>query len=109
ITYYDVGLGACGHDDSMENDEGATNESAMIAAISADFWNSISPLTNAGIDKPLHPLCNRRVKLAANGRVITVIIRDKCPGCSVASIDVSKAAFKALFDKLEIGRAKVTW
>ncbi|KAH7026392.1 RlpA-like double-psi beta-barrel-protein domain-containing protein-containing protein [Microdochium trichocladiopsis] len=103
ITYYDVGPGACGYDDSADNDTG------MIAAISADFWNSISTLTNAGVNMPSNPLCDKPVKLTANGNSVTVIVRDKCPGCKMTSIDVSKAAFKKLFGDLGVGRSEVTW
>lgn len=103
ITYYDIGQGACGYDDSAENDTG------MVAAISADFWNSISTLTNSGMNSPSHPLCDKKVKLTANGKTVTVTARDKCPGCTKTSIDVSKKAFTELFGSLGVGRGQVTW
>ncbi|KAH7007938.1 RlpA-like double-psi beta-barrel-protein domain-containing protein-containing protein, partial [Microdochium trichocladiopsis] len=104
ITYYDVGLGACGYDDSVQNDTG------LFAAVSEEFWNSISTLTNAGPGLPSHPLCNKKVTLSApDGTQVVVTVRDKCPSCAKEAIDVSRAAFKALFGNLDIGRTKVSW
>lgn len=102
-TYYDIGQGACGYDDSAENETG------FIAALSADFWNSISTLTNSGVNSPSNPLCDKKVKLTANGKTVEVTARDKCPGCKGNDIDVSQAAFIALFGSTGVGRGIVTW
>lgn len=55
-----------------------------------------------------NPLCNRRVRLHANGKTVEGTVRDKCMGCAKDDIDVSPDMLSALYD-LGVGRAPVTW
>ncbi|KAK3374819.1 RlpA-like double-psi beta-barrel-protein domain-containing protein-containing protein [Podospora didyma] len=94
ITYYDVGLGACGHDDSGKGS--ITN----IVAVSAALMGS-------GSDSDL---CNRKVHIKGdNGNEVVATVRDKCPSCPEGGLDVSEKVFKEVVGSLGVGRAKVTW
>ncbi|KAI8624482.1 hypothetical protein F5Y19DRAFT_317022 [Xylariaceae sp. FL1651] len=103
ITFYTVGLGACGYDDTGMDD------SKPIVAIARDTWNAVSTLTNSGLNQPSHPWCGKTIKItASNGKTATGVIRDQCPGCSGGSIDTSTVLFESLYD-LGVGRGHVTW
>ncbi|KAL2758996.1 hypothetical protein ACRALDRAFT_1069142 [Sodiomyces alcalophilus JCM 7366] len=90
LTYYDTGLGACGFNDAGRRGIVALSQHKMGA------------LSNN------NPLCNRRVRLHANGKTVEGVVRDKCMGCAKGDIDVSRDMFAALYD-LGVGRAPVTW
>ncbi|ORY65395.1 RlpA-like double-psi beta-barrel-protein domain-containing protein-containing protein, partial [Pseudomassariella vexata] len=100
ITYYTVGPGACGYDDS------GADETKNIVAIAADDFG---PLTSLGVNQPANPLCDQTITISANGKTTTATIRDKCPGCDLGSIDVSSKTFMELFGSLDGGREPVTW
>lgn len=95
LTYYQVGLGACGEDDSGKD------MSENIVAMSAATMGSQS---NG------NPMCGKTIKIYnnANGKSSTGIIRDKCPGCVDGSIDVSQKLFEELAD-LADGRIDISW
>ncbi|KAI1270745.1 hypothetical protein F5Y18DRAFT_21011 [Xylariaceae sp. FL1019] len=105
ITYYAVGLGACGYDDSGKDN------SMPIVAIAVGDWGAYGTMaTNAGIDMPLNPWCGKELTITANGKTVKGQARDQCPGCASGSIDVSEQIFKELFDgDLGVGRSDVTW
>lgn len=94
ITYYDVGMGSCGIDDSGKD------ESEGIVAISVGLMGSVS---NG------NPMCGQSITIYANGRSTTAVVKDKCMGCAPEDIDVSKKVFMDLFDGLEGGRLHATW
>lgn len=94
LTYYDVGLGACGFDDSGKDD------SENIAALSHLLM---------GTQSNGNPMCDQTITISANGKTATVTVRDKCMGCDKDDVDVSKAAFKELFGGLDEGRTQVEW
>lgn len=94
LTYYDVGMGACGFDDSGLDD--------------TDYIVAISHLV-MGTQSNGNPYCNQHVTIEANGKTIKAVIRDKCMGCAAGDVDVSKAAFKALYGDLEGGRLPAKW
>ncbi|KAM0321992.1 hypothetical protein ACHAQA_009733 [Verticillium albo-atrum] len=91
LTHYTTGLGACGHDDT-----GAPG----IIALSQE---------KMGAPSNGNPLCDRRVRLSANGISVEGTVRDKCMGCKKEDIDVSEDLFIALYGDLGIGRAPVSW
>lgn len=95
LTYYTVGLGACGEDDSGKD------MSENIVAMSSATMGSQS---NG------NPMCGKTIKIfnAANGKSSTGIIHDKCPGCGDGSIDVSQKLFEELAD-LADGRIDISW
>jgi hypothetical protein len=104
ITYYNVGMGSCGYDDTGADD----NDN--IVAIPANYWDSISTATNLGVNMPAHPLCDKTITIvAANGNTAQAKIRDKCPGCSGMTIDVTPHAFRELYGSLDGGREECTW
>ncbi|KAJ4407669.1 hypothetical protein N0V85_004340 [Neurospora sp. IMI 360204] len=94
LTYYDVGLGACGFDDN------GLDMSDNIVALSHEMM---------GTQSNGNPYCNRKVIIKANGKTVYAAVRDKCMGCAINDIDVSKAAFLAVFGALTDGRKKVEW
>lgn len=103
ITYYTVGMGACGYDDTGADD------SENIVAMPVGMWTAVSSATNLGIDMPAHPWCDKTITITANGKSVQAKIRDQCPGCSGGSIDVTAHAFLALFGSLDGGRETVEW
>lgn len=103
MTYYAVGLGACGWDNTGDD------QTENIVAVSQTYFQSVSSLTSYGIDMPANPLCGKTITVSANGKSIQCTIRDACPGCTVNSIDVTEKAFKELFGSLDVGRGTVTW
>ena len=103
ITYYQVGLGSCGYDDSGEDDK------KNIVALPKDMWMAESTLTSYGLDQPAHPWCDKTVTIKANGNSIQAVVRDLCPGCDGGSIDVTEHAYIELFGDLTSGRAEAEW
>ncbi|OHE93986.1 allergen Asp F7 [Colletotrichum orchidophilum] len=94
LTYYTVGLGACGEDDSGKDN------SENIVAVSYLVMGSQS---NG------NPYCGKKVQISANGKTTTATVRDKCMGCQADAIDVSEKAFLDIFDSLGVGRGTVEW
>lgn len=95
LTYYAVGLGACGEDDSGK--DMTENIVAMSAATMGSQSNG-------------NPMCGKTIKIYnnANGKSSTGVIHDKCPGCNAGSIDVSQKLFEELAD-LADGRIDISW
>ncbi|CRK47217.1 hypothetical protein BN1723_016726, partial [Verticillium longisporum] len=89
LTYYDVGLGACGFDDT-----GKDNSDNIVA---------LSHLL-MGTQSNGNPMCGQTITVSANGKEVVCTVRDKCMGCEPEAIDVSKAAFLELFGSLTAGR-----
>lgn len=94
ITYYAVGLGACGDDDSGKD------QSENIVALSH---------VDMGTQSNGNPMCGQTIKISANGKTTTAIIKDKCMGCISGDIDVSEKVYKELFGGLDSGRMPCTW
>ncbi|RYP78868.1 hypothetical protein DL771_000253 [Monosporascus sp. 5C6A] len=104
ITYFNVALGACGYDDT------GADETENIVALPAGMWDAESTLTSYGINMPAHPWCDKIITIEApNGNTVEAKVRDRCPGCSGASIDVTPHAFKQLYGSLEVGRTEAKW
>ncbi|KUI72933.1 Papain inhibitor [Cytospora mali] len=95
LTYYTLGLGACGIDNSGQD------MTANIVAMSA---------TTMGSQSNGNPMCGKTIKIynSASGKTATGIIQDKCPGCAAGSIDVSEKLFEELAD-LASGRVEISW
>ncbi|KAK4662219.1 uncharacterized protein QC763_701580 [Podospora pseudopauciseta] len=94
MTYYEVGPGACGHDDSGK---GYTHN---IVAISSALVSG----QDAG------DACGRRISIKGHdGKKVTAVVRDKCPSCPPGGIDVSPKVFKELVGSLDVGKTEVSW
>lgn len=93
LTYYDLGLTACG--------QVYTNKD-MVAAIAFKYFTTSNP----NVD----PICGKRVKVVdpATLKSIVVMVRDICETCKANDIDVSPTAFEKLKSK-SVGRFKVMW
>ncbi|KAJ6440296.1 allergen asp f7 protein [Purpureocillium lavendulum] len=95
ITYFAIGLGACGTDMSGKGD------SASVVALSAKMM---------GAESNGNSFCGRKISIkASNGKTTTATVQDKCPECTKESIDVSNKVFMDLFGDLGIGRTTVSW
>lgn len=103
ITYYALGLGACGYDDS------GLDLSQHIVALSHVDWYNRGSGTSLGIDMPNHPWCDQTITITAGGKSTTALVHDICPGCAEGSIDVSESVFDALFGGLGAGREPASW
>ncbi|TGO07352.1 hypothetical protein BTUL_0288g00010 [Botrytis tulipae] len=90
LTYYDVGLGACGTTNS---------DSELVVAMSAGLM---------GTQSNGNPNCGKKIKINYGGKSVTVKVVDKCMGCARYDLDLSPAAFKALAPE-SAGRIKGTW
>jgi len=92
MTYYEVGLGACGQDDSGKGD------THNIVAMSAELMGNSNSM------------CGRKVYIQGkDGQTVEATVRDKCPSCSPGEIDVSNKVFKEVVGNLGVGRSKVSW
>ncbi|KAI0206082.1 hypothetical protein F4808DRAFT_191460 [Astrocystis sublimbata] len=103
ITYYALGLGSCGYDDS------GVDQTKHIVAISQADWYSRGSGTSLGLNMPNHPWCDQTITITANGKTTTALVHDICPGCESGSIDVSESVFTTLFGGLGGGREAASW
>ncbi|KAI0098698.1 hypothetical protein GGR51DRAFT_424388 [Nemania sp. FL0031] len=103
ITYYTLGLGACGYDDS------GVDLSKHIVALSHVDWYNRGSGTSLGLNMPNHPWCDQTITISAGGKSTTALVHDICPGCAEGSIDVSESVFEALFGSLDGGRESASW
>jgi hypothetical protein len=96
ITYYAVGLGACGFDDSGKD------HTDNIVAVSSLLM---------GAQSNGNPLCNKSVtiKAVANGKTVQAVVRDKCPSCAAGDLDGTEKMFLELFGSLDAGRQQIEW
>lgn len=90
LTFYEVGLGACG----WTNTDGE-----MVVALSQGLMGSQS---NG------NPNCGKKIKITYGGKTIVVEVVDKCMGCKTNDLDLSPAAFSALAPESD-GRIQGTW
>ncbi|QRO00610.1 RlpA-like double-psi beta-barrel domain-containing protein [Archangium violaceum] len=90
LAYYnDAGYGACGTQINAAAQE--------LASVSHVYWTAASASKD--------PLCKKCARVTYNGKTITVPVKDKCPGCGPATIDLSLPAFQKLAHP-DVGRAK---
>ena len=94
ITYYTVGMGACGDDDT------GNDTKLNIVALSKDIL---------GEQSNGNPMCGQTITIRSNGNVATAIVKDKCMGCAINDIDVSEKVFLELWGDLDTGRSPATW
>ncbi|KAL2261508.1 hypothetical protein VTK26DRAFT_4018 [Humicola hyalothermophila] len=94
ITYYAVGLGACGFDDSGKD------HSDNIVALSSQLM---------GAQSNGNPMCDKTITVRANGKTVKATVRDKCPSCAPGDLDATEKMFIELFGSLDAGRQPVEW
>ncbi|OAD08595.1 hypothetical protein MUCCIDRAFT_134035, partial [Mucor lusitanicus CBS 277.49] len=87
-TYYAVGLGSCGENNS---------DTEMVAALSTSLMGGHNS-----------DLCGKYINVKSGSASVTVKVVDSCPACSEDDIDMSKAAFKQLGSP-DKGRIPITW
>lgn len=93
VTFYEVGLGACGWTNS--DDE-------LVAALNWEQWDQFGSESNG------NPACNKKATLNYEGKSVTVKIVDKCMGCKYGDLDLSPSAFKQLAPE-SVGRMEMSW
>ncbi|AEO55865.1 hypothetical protein MYCTH_2314413 [Thermothelomyces thermophilus ATCC 42464] len=94
ITYYALGMGSCGVDDSGKDN------SDNIVAVSSSLM---------GAQSNGNPMCGKTITVKANGKTAQAVVHDKCPSCAPNDIDVSEKLFLELFGSLDLGRGQVEW
>lgn len=87
FTYFNPGLGACGHNNG--------NGDYVVAV-------------GHGLYDREHP-CGRRIRAHYGGRSVDVTVVDRCGGCGDSALDLSPAAFTALVGSLGPGRVHGNW
>lgn len=93
LTYYSLGLTACGLE--YTNDD-------MVAAVAFSYFTYLYPNED--------PMCGKEVKIVdpTTLKSVIVTIMDKCKHCKENDINVSPSAFEKLKPKA-VGRTKVVW
>jgi expansin (peptidoglycan-binding protein) len=76
MTFYDVGLGACGHNNQP-----------------SDFFVALNA---AEYDSGHH--CGQRIQIRANGKSSVAQVVDRCTGCEGHGLDLSKGLFSHFAD-----------
>ncbi|KAH7208469.1 uncharacterized protein BKA55DRAFT_489117, partial [Fusarium redolens] len=94
LTFFNLGLGACGKDYSGQD------ETASVVALSHLLMGDLS---NNNL------FCGKGVVIKVGGREVKAVVQDKCMGCEINDIDVSKKVFQEVFGSLTVGREKVEW
>ena len=94
LTYYTVGMGSCGIDDSGKDN------TDYIVAVSKDLM---------GEQSNGNPMCGKTATISNGKKSVQATIRDKCGGCAVNDLDASERVFLDLFGVLGVGRDTVTW
>lgn len=94
ITYYTVGLGSCGVDNSGQD---------LTQNLVAINWEQMGTQSNG------NPMCGKTITISAGGKSTTALVVDKCMGCASGAIDVSEKVFTELFGGLGLGRGTCSW
>ncbi|RHZ82906.1 hypothetical protein Glove_103g119 [Diversispora epigaea] len=96
VTWYNVGLGACGV---------TNNDNECIAAIPGAQFDPYTPNGNPNRNSK----CGKSIKVTRGKKSVIVKMMDRCAGCKSGDIDLSPAAFKKI-GTLGEGRLKgCTW
>src|SRR4051812_21075689 len=74
ITFYNLGLGACGK---------YNTDSDMACAIPGDQFDQFTPNGNPNMNSK----CGTFVTVTRNGKSIQVMVVDRCAGCKSGDID----------------------
>ena len=105
LTYYGVGLGACGFTNG-DNDH--------IVSVSHLIFDAAGSSSDAGGNSNQNPLCSRMLRAErydeefGEKRSVDLKVVDRCTGCAADDIDTSLDAFESLAPSAS-GRVDVTW
>ena len=102
LTYYGLGLGACGE---------VNSDTDMVCAVSHTVFDAVA----VGSNPNQNPLCGRRIHIMRNdtqagtgNASVTVTVVDRCVGCLPNDLDLSPAAFDQLAPE-SAGRVVGSW
>ncbi|KAB8226458.1 RlpA-like double-psi beta-barrel-protein domain-containing protein-containing protein [Aspergillus novoparasiticus] len=95
LTYYDPALGSCGI---------TSSNSDLVCAVSHILFDAAS----TGSNPNANPLCGMKVRVKRGEASVDVTVVDRCTGCAVKDLDVSRGVFKKLAD-LDLGRVSADW
>ncbi|RHZ81759.1 hypothetical protein Glove_117g327 [Diversispora epigaea] len=95
ITFYNLGLGACGT---------VNSDSELACAIPGAQFDQFTPNGNPNKNAK----CGTFVKVTRGNKSVIVKVVDRCAGCNSEDIDLSPAAFNQIADPAE-GRVKGSW
>jgi hypothetical protein len=56
-----------------------------------------------------NPMCGKTITIKANGKTAQATVKDKCMGCAVNDIDVSRKVYNEIWGSLDSGRSEVEW
>lgn len=89
LTWYDVGLGACGI---------TSSPSDKIVAIAESLFDEYTPTTGIHAGNPnMNALCGQTVTITGtDGSPYTATIVDRCGGCKKEDLDLSQDFFNAV-------------
>ncbi len=98
-TFFNPGLGACGHTD---------NDSSLIVALAASDFDEATP--NGSPNR--NPVCGKKIKITRGDRAATstviATVDDRCQSCQTGDVDMSISVFDQIADPSE-GRVPVQW
>jgi hypothetical protein len=95
LTWYEVGIGACGY----------TNQASdFVCAVSHTIFDSMAQGSNPNDN----PICNSSIKLIHDEESIDVSVVDRCVGCEPSHLDVSPRVFQR-FSNLKTRKIQVNW
>ncbi|KAL6910119.1 expansin-like protein [Trichoderma evansii] len=87
ITWYNTGLGACGH---------TNNDGELVVAVSHSLYDHEHP-------------CGRKIQINYKGKSEVVTVVDSCGACAENDLDLSPTAFEQVIGPLDIGRVTANW
>ncbi|KAJ4143957.1 hypothetical protein NW765_001109 [Fusarium oxysporum] len=56
-----------------------------------------------------NPMCGKTITIKANGKTCQATVADKCMGCAINDIDVSRKVYEEIWGSLDSGRTEVEW
>ncbi|KAF2637876.1 hypothetical protein P280DRAFT_385472, partial [Massarina eburnea CBS 473.64] len=95
LTWYGVGLGACGVT--------ATDNDAIVSISHYTF-----DAAQKGSDPNQNPLCGRKIRVRRGSASVDLTVIDRCTGCQPKDLDTSPAMFRKLAD-FDLGRVTAEW
>ncbi|KAK6724855.1 hypothetical protein SNK04_003671 [Fusarium graminearum] len=54
-------------------------------------------------------MCGKTITIKANGKTAQATVADKCMGCAMNDIDVSRKVYMEIWGSLDSGRTEVEW
>ncbi|KAF8760320.1 Lytic transglycosylase [Rhizoctonia solani] len=93
LTYFDIGLGACGW---------RNTNTEWVAAISHELYDNWPGYTGGNPNN--NPVCTtpHTADITYGGKTIRVGIVDRCEGCALWDVDLSPSAFHSLLRWLPV-------